>query len=639
MMRNAKRIASLLPLLALISGVSMAAYDLYTPDVANIPPGPHSAPTVKVAPAPNAVASNVDNYINQNDQINVNPNDGVVKVLRVNQKAQTNEFVAKLVPVKSAKVRELRQIARAITNTEGGTAEVVMDPEKKVNYIEVTAPPFQIPYLEQAITALDKQWLNATDDGTETTVYKPKFRDANRTDVYASRLVAGGIASSVIDNLNNTATHINDSINVKNYMTVSKAVDIPVSEIAVNANFYELTDNNATKIGLDYVAWKNGPGSNLFELLYATERNRERFVNSSSIYNPQSPTVSNLVDNTAHETLAKGTHYYASVNAWVTAAYFDFLKVRSKARVLATAALHTKSGEVATWTDSQPVLSIVASGTNTKANFAKSRASATASSTGFPNVLDEDVYRSLATAALGGTVDLSALSVSQIDVLLTNKFGAAYAAQLKAAASPADDTADPVTKTTALASGNAGDLGKWDRAVNYAATGGAVGSTLIIQPFIGTDSTEMSVYAQVSGISGTSPDGNPIINNRTVNSQVRVRDGEKVILAGLKRTNKAKTNSGFPMLSTVPYLGYLFGNESASEQSTDVVITLDSTVSGKSDSKIERVKATSEPLTNEWKKLVDSTVIPQNCYGFDQWLLEHECPNSTPCCESPTFLK
>jgi hypothetical protein len=30
---------------------------------------------------------------------------------------------------------------------------------------------------------------------------------------------------------------------------------------------YEVATNNDLKLGLDYVAWKNGPGSNLFNLL------------------------------------------------------------------------------------------------------------------------------------------------------------------------------------------------------------------------------------------------------------------------------------------------------------------------------------------------------------------------------------
>jgi hypothetical protein len=541
MMRsNVKRIAFLLPLLVSTCGLSMAAYDQYTTDSSNPVNKPSgSSNRMGVVPSPGAVDSNVDNYINQNDQLNIAPKDGVIKVLRVNQKNETNEFVPKLIPVKSVKVRELRSIARQIVGIEGGAAEVVNDTEKKQTFIQVTCPPFQLPYVDAAIRALDKEWLNATDDGTEIGKYTPKFRDAVDTDRIAMVYGGGGIASSVIDPANNTVTHWNDPGQVKNYVAVSQAADIPVSEIAVDATFYEVTDNTATKIGVDYLNWKNGPGRNLFELVQGSEHNQ-------------------------------GTQHYSSSNAWLTAAYVDFLKVRSKAKVVASASLHTYSGSQAVWQETTDP--VVTAGTGT---------------------------------------------------LLT---------------SVTFTGGQPVASITSSGSGqrvsSGSDETSVERQVNYS-NSATVGLYLSIIPYIGTESAELSILVADANITGATVEDQPIVDKRVVSSYVRVRDGETVILGGLKRTNKAKNTIGMPFLSTIPYAGYLFGNESTADEKSDVVITLDPTISVNSASKVAK---TSGKLTEASVKAVKDADYSHNCYGFDQWMLDTDSPR--PCVEKcPLCIK
>lgn len=65
--------------------------------------------------------------------------------------------------------------------------------------------------------------------------------------------------------------------------------------------------------------------------------------------------------------------------------------------------------------------------------------------------------------------------------------------------------------------------------------------------------------AEVSSIAGTlAVNGYPIIDSRTVNTSVELRDGESLIMAGLLQEDQIKTMSKMPLLGDIPILGALF---------------------------------------------------------------------------------
>lgn len=65
--------------------------------------------------------------------------------------------------------------------------------------------------------------------------------------------------------------------------------------------------------------------------------------------------------------------------------------------------------------------------------------------------------------------------------------------------------------------------------------------------------------AEVSGISGTlSVNGYPIIDTREIRTEVQLKDGESLVLAGLLQEETIKTMSKIPLLGDIPILGALF---------------------------------------------------------------------------------
>ena len=81
--------------------------------------------------------------------------------------------------------------------------------------------------------------------------------------------------------------------------------------------------------------------------------------------------------------------------------------------------------------------------------------------------------------------------------------------------------------------------------------------------------------SQINGrVAGSGGQEQPIIGTRTIDSTIRLEDGETNFLAGLIRTDETNTDTGIPGLSDIPVLGRLFSNKSTNSQRTDVILTM-----------------------------------------------------------------
>ncbi|HEX6096698.1 MAG TPA: secretin N-terminal domain-containing protein [Thermoanaerobaculia bacterium] len=66
----------------------------------------------------------------------------------------------------------------------------------------------------------------------------------------------------------------------------------------------------------------------------------------------------------------------------------------------------------------------------------------------------------------------------------------------------------------------------------------------------------------------------PTFTTRTIESTIRLKDGETNFLAGLIQQNKIKSATKTPILGDLPFIGRLFTNESRDETRTDLVLTM-----------------------------------------------------------------
>jgi type II secretory pathway component GspD/PulD (secretin) len=104
------------------------------------------------------------------------------------------------------------------------------------------------------------------------------------------------------------------------------------------------------------------------------------------------------------------------------------------------------------------------------------------------------------------------------------------------------------------------------------------GIILDVTPRINDDSTiTLRVVPTVEDIiSFTGPANNqrPITSKRSVETQVRMKDGETMVIGGLIKDNEVKTVRKVWFLGDIPLLGHLFRSTSKQKNQTDLLIMI-----------------------------------------------------------------
>ncbi|MCM3880433.1 MAG: hypothetical protein ND807_10035 [Vicinamibacterales bacterium] len=84
----------------------------------------------------------------------------------------------------------------------------------------------------------------------------------------------------------------------------------------------------------------------------------------------------------------------------------------------------------------------------------------------------------------------------------------------------------------------------------------------------------LALRLKVNSISGEGFGGLPTFANREVTTQIRLKDGETNMLAGLIRDDERRSLDGIPGISDLPLVGHIFGHSKNSHDQTDVILML-----------------------------------------------------------------
>jgi len=102
-----------------------------------------------------------------------------------------------------------------------------------------------------------------------------------------------------------------------------------------------------------------------------------------------------------------------------------------------------------------------------------------------------------------------------------------------------------------------------------------IGVNIDMTPRIHMDnSVTLAVHISVTSISGTGFGGLPTFGNREITTQLRLKDGETNMLAGLIRDDERKVREGIPGLADLPGVGYLLGHSRNEREQSDVILML-----------------------------------------------------------------
>jgi general secretion pathway protein D len=105
-----------------------------------------------------------------------------------------------------------------------------------------------------------------------------------------------------------------------------------------------------------------------------------------------------------------------------------------------------------------------------------------------------------------------------------------------------------------------------------------VGVNIDITPHIHSEhEVTLKMTLEVSSVSGTQNIGGisqPIIGQRRIEHETRLRDGEVNLVGGILEDTETTSLSGYPWLTKIPILKYLFGQEDKQRQENEIVFAI-----------------------------------------------------------------
>ncbi len=553
----------------------------------------------------NQVDSQVDNYLHQDEQINLSEDTGTIRVLRTNQKALINEFVTVAIPLANANPRELRGLARTICRKEGGDADVLQDKVSGKNYLVVVCPEFQIPYLTRTLSAIDETWISEAEDGAWLYYYQGRNRDV-RNLMQTLQLYRTPDGIWEFDDANNAVLFEDQPCIGGLFKWGTENVDIVPSQLIMDVAIYEIDTQNRLDLGLDFETWKNGPGRDLFDFIFWDFGGDDLGLFPGS-----------LPGN------AQDWGRYRSYHFLLTTEYIDFLQTKGRARLLTRTTISAKSGTAADIAAVDSVASFRVDASTDPTNIRRS----------VPFKLSE-VYDDYQPAAKGyptapvllGQKPSDAIQI--IDSFLQTQLGAAEESRAAIGRQLAELAKDGSLTQADLDSVYVSlDIVLQtfhDRTLRYLQSG-QVGVLMSILPVVGLSSAEMAVSIDLSDVTGYTPAGLPIIEHRYFSTAIEVADGVPFVLSGMTRSTSVRRGSGIPYLREIPGLGYLFGNEITEKHERELVVL----VTPRFELAL-RTEADPPEAIREAIRLMASGEepdVPADWLGFDQWLLDPDRRN------------
>lgn len=122
-----------------------------------------------------------------------------------------------------------------------------------------------------------------------------------------------------------------------------------------------------------------------------------------------------------------------------------------------------------------------------------------------------------------------------------------------------------------------------------------VGTKLNVRPTINQDGyVALLVQQEISGATEETQFGAPIISTREASTEVLVKDGQTIVLGGLSDSTRSRSASGIPVLSSIPFIGALFGQQRRKAFATEFYLFLTPHVI-RSDEDIERLTRERRP--------------------------------------------
>ncbi len=197
----------------------------------------------------------------------------IIRLMQDDAQVRMASKVYALQYVKATDIRPYIEAAIKRYNINSKVERVYYGEEQK-HYLLVSTGEDFLPYIDDLIAKIDRpgeaDQFGSIIDGTGITriAYTPNYRAAEDIVRLVNAAFRSSEGSAFLNKDTNTIYWKDDKQAALAVLAWVQRLDRPVPQVNLRLNYYEIRESKLRDIGVDYLAWKNGPGMNLFEAAY-----------------------------------------------------------------------------------------------------------------------------------------------------------------------------------------------------------------------------------------------------------------------------------------------------------------------------------------------------------------------------------
>ena len=478
--------------------------------------------------------------------------------------------------------------------------------------------------LDQIIEMLDRPNL-ASEAGRRFFLYYPKYFDSVTLAGLIRKVgmqhagdnaeLQGGIDTVVPDTKLNTLMFYASPNSEPQILKMLKEYDTPTSQALVNYTIYEIESENDGNLGVDFQAWKNGPGADLFAA-------GSRYLNG---WNLRTGNISNLV---------KSAHVsYINFNPKWNSRYLDFLVSKGKAKVVTSGSLNIGNGTAAS-IESVTRMPVIVAGEETAGGETQIAKSYIATAVNPADTLsglgvDQEKFQTVewvpGNAAAQFTATRTIVNGKAYDTLRISS-GHFTAGGRNLGDTCAVFNAEPTVNGTAIAWTEAGGYPIEKDKTRVTNSDTEYGFSLTMQPYIYNKATCLALEMSNTNLIGFRSNGMPRTSRTELKTEVQLaNDGNVFYIGGLDKSAVVRSVSKVPFLGDIPFLGFLFSAENETLKKTQLAAVLTVIPTSPTAALPENYKQAADKIGEKVKNFgVRTKYYEENDYGFDQLGLDPE---------------
>ena len=198
------------------------------------------------------------------------------RTIRLRQDDAQVRFASKVYELKNASAEEIMPfINSAILRYDRNSTIRRVTANGNDQAILVSTGRDFMPNVDKIVAVLDRKVAKKSADGSTISgtgltrvSYSPKYRAAADLARVINATVSSDAGSLFINDETNTIFWRDQDASAKRTLAWLEKLDRPLPQVRIRVNYYEVRDSDLKDWGFDYLAWKNGPGVNLFNVGY-----------------------------------------------------------------------------------------------------------------------------------------------------------------------------------------------------------------------------------------------------------------------------------------------------------------------------------------------------------------------------------